>query len=163
MIFPLWKVEGLSQLWVSVVPVQKTGGRIYRLPARDASVQSADFMSANLLGSFSHGLSAIATEVTATIEANHLNRVVHATNANVAHLWVLERLSLTHLPASSVVSLEGRPVHAEDDTIGASIDAILVRPSWNPSHRNTTDVHGSAVSSHVVTDVIVAELEQSTT
>jgi hypothetical protein len=120
-------------------------------------------MSAKTLRGFSNGLSAITTEVSTAIEANHLHRVVHAANANVAHLWVLERLSLTHLPTGSVVSLEGRPVHAEDDTIGASIDAVLVRPSWNPSHRNTTDVHGSAVSSHVVTDVIVAELEQSTT
>ena len=116
-----------------------------------------------MLGGFSHGLRAVATEVSATIEANHLNRVVHAANANVAHVWVLECLSLAHLPTSSIVRLESRPVDTEDDAVRTSVDAVLVRPSWNPGHWSSTDVDSAAVSSHIVSDVVVAQLQQATT
>lgn len=112
---------------------------------------------------FSYSVGAVATEVTASVKANHLHRVVHAANANVAHFRVLECLSLAHLATSRIVALERCPVHSKDDAVCSGVDAGLIRPGWNPVHWNTTNVHGATASCHIVTNVVVSELQQAAT
>ena len=115
------------------------------------------------LGSFGYGIGTIATEVSATIEANNLDSIVHAANANVAHFWMLECLTLSHLSSSRIVGFERGPVDSQDDPVSSSISASRIGPSWNPVQWNSTDVNGSAMSSHIVADIVVAQLQQATT
>jgi hypothetical protein len=62
----------------------------------------------------------------------------------------------------SVVRLERRPVHAQDNAVRASIGTGGIGPGWNPVQRHTTDVDCAAVLRHIVANVVVAQLEQST-
>ena len=160
-------MRGLPQPWVSVVPFYKISGRalLSRPPKTFNSVTRCHKIvtQALCLRSFRYGLRGIATEITATIEADHLHRIIHAANANVAHLWVLECLSLTHLPTSSVISSERRPVYAKNNTVRACIDAGSICPSWNPSHWDASNKNCAASSSQVIANVVIPKLQQSTT
>ena len=138
----------MSQLWVGIVP--EKGGRI--LTSRPPATLIR-------LGSLSHCLGAVATEVAAAVETHHLNRVVHAANPNVAHIRVLECRTLTHLTASSIERAERRPVDAKNNPVRPSVDASLVGPGWDPVHRHAANQDSPASCGNVLSDIVVAELQ----
>ncbi len=74
---------------------------------------------------------------------------------------MLERLALSHLSARGMEGFERRPVHTQNNTVCSSVNAGSIRPCRYPAHGDATNVWNATVRRHVIANVVVAQLQQS--